>query len=224
MRAQPQLASSPAIPANAVSTRPPRARATGELTTSDFNASGFTPVPLPPRVQLPPPIVTRGLLVQGFVALAFVASVFAWLRTSSSRSVSASAATSRLAPAAAVTAALAGADPLGQALEAERQGRLDDALRLFNTSVAQNPSSAPALAGLASVEQARGAPADAIADYRRALTADATSLPARLGLADLLWDNGQLAEARRFYQSIVDAPAGNYPDRVKARATEPPAR
>lgn len=84
-----------------------------------------------------------------------------------------------------------------QAMQAREAGRLDQAIGLYETALALDPSNRGAFSGLAEVARAQGLPGKAVHFYREALQIDPNDLGALTGEGETLAERGALEKARQ---------------------------
>jgi Flp pilus assembly protein TadD len=97
--------------------------------------------------------------------------------------------------------------PLEAAYRALREGRYEEAHRLYQTVIAAQPGLADAWLGLAAADEGRGDVAGAIAAYRRALQLDPDNAEALAALAELTAAGNPSAQA-----SVLRAALARKPD------------
>lgn len=119
----------------------------------------------------------------------------------SSHGLERSAAEYRLAPV--ESSALSGADfQVELGLVRQRQGRVDEAVRLFREALAVDPRHARAAQSLAMALHGLGEREQALVAYRRAVELDPSDEPTRANLGALLLDLGDLEGARAELEAL----------------------
>ncbi|MBL8743921.1 MAG: tetratricopeptide repeat protein, partial [Myxococcales bacterium] len=111
-----------------------------------------------------------------------------------------------------------GGGNLKAAQDALARGNLDQAEKLFEKVVADDPNSVEGLSGLAGVARQRGQAKRAIGIYERILSKNASNVAATVALADLKWDAGDQGAARMLYRKAIDlGVAGAIAERARSR-------
>jgi tetratricopeptide (TPR) repeat protein len=118
----------------------------------------------------------------------------------------ATAAPASAAPAAPLVERSAPALPLEAAYRALREGRYDEAERLYQSVIAAQPGLADAWLGLAAAHEARSNVAGAIAAYRRALQLDPDNADALAALAELTAAGNSSAQASVLRAALARRP------------------
>lgn len=100
-----------------------------------------------------------------------------------------------------------------------RQGRFDNAYKLFRSVTAERPQDTEALTGLADVARRRGDAAGSLSLYEKILAANPQYLPALSAAADLKWRLGDRDGALVQYRRILDLDGeeGVYGAKAKTR-------
>ena len=92
---------------------------------------------------------------------------------------------------------------LAAAREAARAGRLDEAIRLYQTAIAASPESAFLYREVALIERQQGNSDLALSHFRQATTLDPTDVEALTAMADLLDARGDTAGALAAYEAAL---------------------
>jgi predicted Zn finger-like uncharacterized protein len=98
---------------------------------------------------------------------------------------------------------------LGQAAKLQENGKVTEAMALFEKVLAKAPSNIDALSGLAYCHLDKGSFGQAVTYFRRALGINPSYGPAVLGLAETFKAEGQKEQALKYYrQYLAENPAG----------------